>query len=250
MTMLQHRSASFLVGAECHILPGPCGRSRRCRAASAGRRRRAGRQTCFFSGLASNSAPQSGAPPCCSLMGKQSKETPARSRLPQQQPGGPLGRRWPPATRPSGMLRDTETGIARQIYVVLERLGADQGLLGIIANWCDTLNDAELPLAAAGVQYARQGMASDAILTAVYPQRWRPGESGRTPRWSRHVRDCWSAAAVTWLGRSRRLPWRGTRACGTSGRRCSCQYPGGAGCSTADSSFAAPQNDSTLLLTQ
>jgi hypothetical protein len=40
--------------------------------------------------------------------------------------------------------RGTETGIARQIYIALERLGADQELLGIIANWCETLNDAEI----------------------------------------------------------------------------------------------------------
>jgi hypothetical protein len=39
--------------------------------------------------------------------------------------------------------RDIETGIARQIYIALERLGADQELLGIVANWCETLNDAE-----------------------------------------------------------------------------------------------------------
>jgi hypothetical protein len=35
-------------------------------------------------------------------------------------------------------------GIIRQLYVALERLGADPELLSIVGSWRDTINDAEV----------------------------------------------------------------------------------------------------------
>jgi hypothetical protein len=39
---------------------------------------------------------------------------------------------------------DLKAQIAREIYIALERLGADEELLAIIGSWRDTLPDAEV----------------------------------------------------------------------------------------------------------
>jgi hypothetical protein len=39
---------------------------------------------------------------------------------------------------------DLQAQIAREIYIALERLGADEELLAIIGSWRDTLPDAEV----------------------------------------------------------------------------------------------------------
>jgi hypothetical protein len=40
--------------------------------------------------------------------------------------------------------QNVKLGIVRQLYVALEKLGADPELLSIIESWYDTLNDAEI----------------------------------------------------------------------------------------------------------
>jgi len=42
------------------------------------------------------------------------------------------------------MTADLKAQIARQIYIALERLGADAELLAIVGSWRDTLGDAEV----------------------------------------------------------------------------------------------------------
>jgi hypothetical protein len=42
------------------------------------------------------------------------------------------------------MTSDITPQIARELYVALERLGADDKLLSVIGNWGDTLTDTEI----------------------------------------------------------------------------------------------------------
>ena len=77
-------------------------------------------------------------------MGKQSDGTPGK-KAPAQS-----GTRRPPGPATAGSVATTmspdniKRGIARQLYIALERLGADQELLGIINIWSDTLDDPEV----------------------------------------------------------------------------------------------------------
>jgi hypothetical protein len=48
-------------------------------------------------------------------------------------------RRWA-ATGP-----DITAQIVRELYAVLERLGAEEELLAIVGSWRDTLDDADVP---------------------------------------------------------------------------------------------------------
>jgi hypothetical protein len=42
------------------------------------------------------------------------------------------------------MTADVKAQIAGEIYVALERVGADAELLAIVGSWCDTLDDAQV----------------------------------------------------------------------------------------------------------
>jgi hypothetical protein len=51
----------------------------------------------------------------------------------------------PPAPSVSGrQTKDLTAQIVREIYTVLERLGADLELLAVVGSWRDTLDDAEV----------------------------------------------------------------------------------------------------------
>jgi hypothetical protein len=63
-------------------------------------------------------------------MGKRPDGTPSKK------PPAPSARK-----RPAG---DLQAKIAREFYIVLERLGADPELLAVVGSWRDTLDDAEI----------------------------------------------------------------------------------------------------------
>jgi hypothetical protein len=80
-------------------------------------------------------------------MGKRSDGTPGKKR--------------PAPSASKRPARDLTALIARELYVALERVCADEELLAIVGSWRDTLSDAEV--AAAGIQRDRESAASSAI---------------------------------------------------------------------------------------
>jgi hypothetical protein len=61
-----------------------------------------------------------------------------------KRPEGTPGKKSPAPSakkRPAG---DLQTQIAREFYIVLERLGADPELLAVVGSWRDTLDAADI----------------------------------------------------------------------------------------------------------